>query len=301
MEGAPCLGCWRPPSPLTQSPLRLPRGRLSFPAPPRVPARTRLPACSHPPHPAGAQVSPSICFSRWGFSSRVSPLHPDATRPLQEVGDFGSGAPPPPTLASPSSLPSPELATPRGACFAWLSAARFPPLLPAWQAAPRALPPQAPRGARLPWHAAPAALYESSRAPTPLMLACTRVSRLPPRTLRRCLSPLPSPSSAPRAPLPVSSTLHPSRFPNLALPSLRRRFLLSVPGVEAESRDTPPRRIRCPWPAAGAAGLLPPPLNSPNPPTWKARGRAAGPGLDLAASWLSATDRARAVVAPRRQ
>lgn len=71
--------------PVTPSPP--PRGRLGFPAPPRVPARTRLAA---PLPPAGAQVSPSICFSRRLLSTGLS--YTPHTTPAH-VGLFGSRAP----------------------------------------------------------------------------------------------------------------------------------------------------------------------------------------------------------------
>ncbi|XP_034862426.1 nascent polypeptide-associated complex subunit alpha, muscle-specific form-like [Mirounga leonina] len=253
--------------PVTPSPP--PRGRLGFPAPPRVPARTRLPA---PLPPAGAQVSPSICFSRL-FLSPGLPCTPRRTLP--HVGFFGSRAPNPELQrhAEPSRTSAPRLPRSR------------PPGTP--PRAPNAvgLPPSPALGAVCPslqlLHPGP---FPSSHAP----VACDRLA-FAPRVPRSCGScPPPSGQCAPRSSRRILA-VHPSRFPSPELPRLPSCAAASLSPCQELKRSCgtpPPQAVLVSLPTAGAASL------SPRFPLPGKRG-VERRGRDLAACWLSATNRER--------
>lgn len=235
--------------PVTLSPQ--PRGRLGFPAPPRVPARTRLPA---PLPPAGAQVSPSICFSRLLLTPGL-PCTPRRTLPTLAFSD------PEPPAQNFSATPSPPGRLPRGS--------------PAPVRLARRPAPRAQWGSRLPQPSGQSVRPSSPRScivapllpPTPLLPAPSRICPWSPALLRVLPTPL-----RPVRPSLFAAYAH---VPPLPVPQpgaspaalLCRRFPLTLPGVEAELRPPPtPGGSGVPAHRWGCLVL------SPFPPTGEARG-----------------------------
>lgn len=183
--------------PVTLSPQ--PRGRLGFPAPPRVPARTRLPA---PLPPAGAQVSPSICFSRLLLTPGL-PCTPRRTLPTLAFSD------PEPPAQNFSATPSPPGRLPRGS--------------PAPVRLARRPAPRAQWGSRLPQPSGQSVRPSSPRScivapllpPTPV--ACT-VSHLPLESRAPAGPAHPPPASAPLALRSVCSRSTAPGFPAGSFP-----------------------------------------------------------------------------------
>lgn len=203
----PVPSAWRPP-------------RLSCPASCSCP---HSPAAPLPP--AGAQVSPSICFSR-RFLSLVSRTR--RARPLPTLGCVDQ-EPPAPNLSAALSLAG----RPRGG---FPAACR--PAAPAPPTPQDARPPQPSglAGCRCSPRSCTLAPSPSSHAP-----AARAVLRLSPKSCTPCRSCPPPLPSAPLSTGRGSSRSTPPGFParSLAAALLRRRFLLSLPGVEAELRHLP--------------------------------------------------------------